>query len=254
MVIFWIIIGVLFVLSLVLLFGKGAWLIAGYNTMNIKDKQKYDPIRLTRAVGLALLLIDAATVPLIYVHTFIYSIFYFVFVCAATIILIVCANSKCLASGTAARSPESGGSPKKRRAVTTAVIVFLVLLAAAGLTTLIVSGERPPVYTISAGDGTFTIDSMYGRVIDLADIQSVELEPELPDGLSRTNGYGGFGSALKGECRSAIGDVTVYVDKSEPPFIYLVTTDGTYILNAASGDQTQALYNELILASAPRVD
>ncbi len=42
-------------LSVVLLRGKGAWLIAGYNTLNKKEKEKYDSVALCKFVGKYLL-------------------------------------------------------------------------------------------------------------------------------------------------------------------------------------------------------
>lgn len=39
------------VLSIVLFCGKGGWLIAGYNTMDDKEKQKYDEKKLCKAAG-----------------------------------------------------------------------------------------------------------------------------------------------------------------------------------------------------------
>lgn len=245
MVIFWVVIAVLFAFSVILIAGKGAWLIAGYNTMNADEKKKYDQKKLTRAVGIMLLLTDVATIPLIYVHHIAYWIFYGVFICAATIILIVYANTKCFASGVEIKKPDRDGKPKKRKVIITVVIVIIVLLVAGGSTALVVTGERPPVYTVSMEDSTFAIESMYGQVIDLSDITSIKLKPELPDDLSRSNGYGGFGSTLKGECRSSSGDFTVFLDTSVPPFIYLTTSDGNLIFNAQTAEDTRVLFAAL---------
>lgn len=56
------IIGLLFtVMALVLLTGRGAFLIAGYNTASKKEKQKYDSKALCRFMGKILLPIGIAT-------------------------------------------------------------------------------------------------------------------------------------------------------------------------------------------------
>ena len=47
----WIVVGLLVVFSLILLAGKGSFLIAGYNTLNIRKQQKYNEKRLCRVVG-----------------------------------------------------------------------------------------------------------------------------------------------------------------------------------------------------------
>ena len=44
----------LFILSIPLLLGKLSNLIAGYNTMSSKEKEKYNELKLTRAIGLIL--------------------------------------------------------------------------------------------------------------------------------------------------------------------------------------------------------
>ena len=47
-------------LSLLLISGKGSWLIAGYNTASKKEKAKYDEKLLCKVVGVGLLVIAAA--------------------------------------------------------------------------------------------------------------------------------------------------------------------------------------------------
>ena len=245
MVVFWIVIGVLLVMSLLLILGKGAWMIAGYNTMGAEEKKKYDQKKLARAVGIMLLLTAVATIPLIYVHSAAYTVFYAVFLCAAVVVLIYYANTKCFAEGYEFKKPEMTG---KRRLVISIIIGAFILLTAGGSTAIVVIGAREPVYTVSAESGVFTIESMYGLTVNLLDIESIELKAQLPGDLSRTNGYGGAGSILKGHCSSDIGPVTVFLDTSVPPFIYLITADVTLILNTSSEAETRALYDKLLAA------
>ena len=47
----WILVAVLAVLSIVLLSGKGSFLIAGYNTSSQKEKSRFNEKRLCRVVG-----------------------------------------------------------------------------------------------------------------------------------------------------------------------------------------------------------
>lgn len=47
------------VLSLVLLLGKGSWLIAGYNTASPEEKKRYDEKRLCRVTGGGMAVITA---------------------------------------------------------------------------------------------------------------------------------------------------------------------------------------------------
>lgn len=48
----------LLVLSLVLLFGKGSWLIAGYNTSSKEEKKKYNERKLCKVTGGGLLVVS----------------------------------------------------------------------------------------------------------------------------------------------------------------------------------------------------
>lgn len=50
--------GLILLLAVVLLIGKGSFLIAGYNTASREEREKYDPLKLCRVVGSGLLLIS----------------------------------------------------------------------------------------------------------------------------------------------------------------------------------------------------
>lgn len=54
-IIFGLVTGLLFVLSVILMMGKGAWLIAGYNTLSKAEKSQYDSAALCRFIGKYLL-------------------------------------------------------------------------------------------------------------------------------------------------------------------------------------------------------
>lgn len=243
MVVFWIVIGVLFVCAAILLSGRGSWMLAGYNTASREEKSRYDQKKLTRSVGIALLVIDLATVPLAFVRSTTYILFYTVFVIVSVIALMVYVNTKCLVPG--APSVTKTGASGKRNIVITFVIIVIMLAVIAGSFLMAQSGGKPPVYTLSADSSAFTIDSMYGLTIDTATIQSVELKPTLPDNLKRTNGYGGIGTVLKGYCSSAIGDVLVFIDTSKSLFLYITTPTEVIILNGETDAETEHLYDAL---------
>lgn len=127
-------------------------------------------------------------------------------------------------------------------------VVVGIIIAAAALTVALViflSGSKPTVYTIAGGE--LQITGSYGQTIQLADIQKVELKTDLPGNLRRTNGYG-LGSVIKGYCSSDMGDVSVYIDTSRPPFIYLTTKSGTVILCDETAEKTKELYSSLTAA------
>ena len=55
----WIFLAFMFIISMVLLVGKGSFLIAGYNTSSKEEKEKYNEKKLCRVVGSGLGIITA---------------------------------------------------------------------------------------------------------------------------------------------------------------------------------------------------
>jgi hypothetical protein len=132
----------------------------------------------------------------------------------------------------------------KRKNSNTRIIVFCISTAIifAIIIVSIINSGRPPVFTV--GGGILKISTDFGETVNLSDIQEVELKPNLPDNLIRTDGLG-LESVLKGEFQSGGEEMKVYVDASKPPFIYINTTNGLIIINDQTKAETQALYNEL---------
>lgn len=58
MIVQYLLIAICTILSISFFCGKGRWLIAGYNTMNDNDKQKYDYKKLCYVMGCCLAVID----------------------------------------------------------------------------------------------------------------------------------------------------------------------------------------------------
>ena len=135
---------------------------------------------------------------------------------------------------------DTPGGEKKRLPMLLGIGITAVTLIFVAV--LLVSGSKPPVYSV--GNGTFTISSDYGQKIKFSDIKSVQLKNTLPAGLSKVNGFN-LGSILKGKFSSKAGDATLYVDTAKPPFLYLTTRSGLIILNDQTTSKTQALYRRL---------
>lgn len=60
MIIGWIIVGLMTIMSIVLLSGRGGWMVAGYNTMDKTEKAKYDEKKVCKGAGIELLVVDIA--------------------------------------------------------------------------------------------------------------------------------------------------------------------------------------------------
>lgn len=244
MIITYIVAGLMFVLSIILLSGRGSWLIAGYNTMSKEKQNKYDSKKLTRATGIMTIIISLALLALAF--SLLNAIVFLIIVFVSVIIIIIYTNKYCL-------KPDSDNEEtdlmidkgkgsflniKTMIGIGFAIIVFLLV----GVSMYFSS--KPPVYTFS--NATLIITTQFGEKVNLAEIQSVQLKDDLPVIESKINGLG-LGYIQKGKFSSDIGNVTLYIDSSKPPFIYIKTTSELIILNDQSKSKTETLFNELNL-------
>lgn len=95
-IIFGLIIALLIVLSVILLMGKGAWLIAGYNTLSDEGKAQYDSVALCKFMGKYLLsiglLMPAIPVGVIFKMSWLIAI-YVAYMLVSTIFVIAYCNT-----------------------------------------------------------------------------------------------------------------------------------------------------------------
>ena len=132
------------------------------------------------------------------------------------------------------------------------IVTAVILIAAAVFAVfLLTSGMREPVVTVT--DGQISIKSMYGLDIPLADITDVDLYEqsmnELDPGMRRTNGYGGFGDALKGHFRSGkLEGFMLFVRADSAPTIRLERSGEDVYISFRDGAKTRALYDEITAA------
>lgn len=237
MIVLWAVAGLLLILSIVLLTGKGSMLIAGYNTSSAEQKARYNSEKLSRAYGVMLLIITAAIVPLTFIHSQAMIIAFMILIIAAVVVTQIYADKRCKNPVSSGESM-IGGKSRMSPAIAIVMIIPVVIL----LSVSFYIYGKPPVYSVSGG--VFTIDTSYGESIALSDIKSVQLKNELPAGLSKIDGID-FGSIDKGKFTSKAGDATVFIDAGDPPFIYLDTTSGLVIVNNRSKIKTESLYNIL---------
>src|SRR5665647_1139232 len=94
MIAMYILAGLMFLLSIILLSGRGSWLIAGYNTMSKEQQNKYDRKKLTRATGMILIIVAIAILALGF--SLINTIVFLIIVFASVIMTIIYTNICCL--------------------------------------------------------------------------------------------------------------------------------------------------------------
>ena len=255
----WIIMGAIaipfIVMGIFLINGKGAFLIAGYNTLSDSDKATYDTKALCRAVGW--LLISMAVLGLIFPLASVFESAWLFWVAIIPFMALPFGFAIYANTGNrfkinivpntpitkAERKPMTRG---KKAALAIAVILSVQMLI--GISIMIYRGERDPVVNVY-GD-IIRISASYGRDINFAQISEITLiEKSMSEiGIgTRTNGYGGFGQALKGYFNSSEnGQQVLYVYSGSSPTIKITPTTGFPIyISYRDPANTATVYLEL---------
>ena len=132
--------------------------------------------------------------------------------------------------------------------------VVIAIIASVGMVFVLVGimfcyGSKDPIVNIR--DNDIQIKAMYGLNIDLSEIADISLiEKSMYDiGIgTRTNGYGGFGEALKGNFESDIyGETLLFVQAHSSPTIKIDRIEKKDIfISFSNSEKTKQLYSELI--------
>lgn len=144
----------------------------------------------------------------------------------------------------------NGSALKAPKAVIIAIIsISAIILIAVGV--LLFYGEKDPDACIL--DDRLQIKAMYGISIDFSEIADVSLiEKSMNDiGIgTRTNGYGGFGGALKGNFKSdTLGEALLFVQTKSSPTIKIERSEKKDVyISFVNNESTEMLYRELIAA------
>ncbi|MBQ1631747.1 MAG: DUF3784 domain-containing protein [Clostridia bacterium] len=96
--ILWIVFGVIAALSAFLLTGRGANLIAGFNTASKEEKEQFDSKKLSRLVGIWMAVIALFVLAMALFSESLSVVFVYVFMCVTVIgsvVMVVLANTVC---------------------------------------------------------------------------------------------------------------------------------------------------------------
>lgn len=240
MLIIWGIAVLMGVLTVVLLLGKGSFLIAGYNTSSKEEKKEYNEKRLCRVTGggmgvITLMLIGWGVMG----EKFPVSVF--VIVTIVTVILI-----QVLSSTICRAQVNDGGEQKKDtsrdRIYRRASFIFSAVILA-GVTFVLFTGHVTPVLH----EDSLEIQVSYWSDNEVAyhSIRSVAYMEDLQRG-SRKGGIGGP-TLQAGHFKNAeFGDYMLYSYTSCDSFVVLDTEQGTVVLNGKDKAATKELYEELL--------
>ena len=264
----WIFMGVIFALMIVpgvfLINGKGAFLIAGYNTMSPEKKAKYDEKTLCKFTGWLIILYTvglALGAAMLILQIMWLGIGVMILIHVALIGAIVYFN---VGNRLKKRSDDGSSeevSPKVReKASRTKKVIIAIAVSISAISLLAVGimfylGEREPIVTVT-GVG-IEIDAMYGVSIAFADITEISLiENSMNDiGIGRrTDGYGGLGTRLKGNFQSdSLGRTLLFVHTTSSPTIHISreNTSDVY-LSFGNSESTRTKFYEIMEAYGSR--
>ncbi|MCB6201726.1 DUF3784 domain-containing protein [Extibacter muris] len=236
----WIVMVICAVLSIILLSGRGSFLIAGYNTADKEEKAKYDEKKLCRVMGAGMSVI---TVILLLCNVYEYDLprglrwIMPVGIFGVVIFLVIATNTICRK-----KVPGTTSAARKKDTfmtkVTVAVLVAIGLLVAAALYT----GDVNVRFEM---DGMNIHTSVIGnKRVEYEDIRSVAYEEDMDVGR-RTGGIGSFRIQAGGFKNSEFGAYHLYSYTDCDEYVVMETVYGTVVINGKTTSKTRELYQEI---------
>lgn len=239
----WFIAVIFLIITIILISGKGAFLIAGCNTSSKAEKLKYDEKKLCRVMGsgtgiITLFLILLAcfgdnppnwmliTLPI-------------VIITVTTVMLILC-NTICKAENISATEVTAEESKTNRRILIVTLIITAAILCIIGI--MLFTGQ---IETTVEGDSIKIAGSYWTDYsVQLDKIKSISCVDGLEVG-NRTNGLGSF-KLLEGNFRNnQFGDYILYAYLKCDNYIVIDTYNGILVINAETEQETESLYQML---------
>lgn len=238
--IIWVIVSVFALITVLLLIGKGGFLIAGYNTASEEEKSRYDPVRLSRVTGACLVPIDSV---LILTGVFqqnmpgwLLTVIPLV-IFLSVIVMLILGNTCCYRRGVVLSDREK----KKNLLVFTGITAVLLVLLAVVMV-LVTAG------TVDVGfeeeQLTVTAFTRPEEVYDRESIHSVSLEP-LPDVGKRKRGIENAKIAAGVFDNDAYGQYTLMVYPDCQTAVVLETDTGIVVINQADQDLTEDCFQQI---------
>ena len=268
--IFWsFILVTMIIMSLFLLNGKGAFLVAGYNTMSKKKQAKYDEKALCRATGRFLLWMTCCVILLPF--SIISGVTWMPYcaegiIAVSVLVFMIYANTgnrfhkkvdveKFVAEESEeekALNAKKEAKQEKFQLWLLGFTVFGLFAVIAAIPVLLLLGEKDS--TVKIIDTGIKISGMYGLKIDFSEITDISLmENGINDiGLTfRTNGYG-TSSTQKGYFQSNMyGSVLLFTKTNSSPTIHIKRNGKEDVfLNLSNNEATRTLYNDMKTAFA----
>lgn len=231
------------VLSVVLLSGKGAFLIAGYNTAGKAQKMRYDEKKLCRIVGAGLGVITLLMAGMAIAGdnppkwlTTIFPVAGIVIVA----VIIVLGNTVCKIKGSVSEKMTEEEKKANARIARASWIFTAVICLVVGIFLFI--GD----IKITVNQDSIEMDGFFWNdyTVKMQDIETISYAKDLDTGR-RTNGFGSF-KLLQGNFENRkFGAYTLYAYTKCKSYVVLETSKGIVMINAETEDKTKELYETI---------
>lgn len=216
------------------------WLISGYNTMSEEEKSNVDVVGLANFIGnscffIAGILLVSALLGLVGQ----------VALAGMVPILIIPGSIYMIIKSQKfdGNIKNTDGTIKRKAKMKVTVISTLLSLTFIGVGIGLYFSNQPTEYYVNSD--YLEISGMYGEKIYFQDIEEISLRDSLPKIKYKSNGSA-VGNMKKGHFTlEGLGSAKLFVDTSQPPFIYLKYKQRLLILNAASPEETRRLYEKV---------
>lgn len=219
---------------------KAYWLISGYNTMSLEKKKNVKIEDLGKLMGnFCFILAGFLFIFILFLMlNLIIPAIISVALLVVTIVFLLIYSQRY--DGNALN--KDGKMKTSTKIIIGAVISFLVLILG-GVGILLYQSNLPTTYEIS--NNSLNIGGIYGETIAYKDINNISLIESLPKIKLRTNGSA-IGDTLKGYFDiEELGNVKLFVNKAQPPFILIKTEKRIVILNDESAEKTKKLFERI---------
>lgn len=225
----WFIIGIFLVISIILLMGKGAFFIAGYNTASDKEKAQYYEKKLCRIIGLGFLVITLGLLFLIFNETWGLYIMIASIMIGLVIILVGSEMAK-----VSYRFNQNKHSFVVRIVLSLAMGGFIYFIMFSG--NIHIEFQKSSL----ALSGSFVSSSL----IDYQDIIQIEYREDLKIGKKK-NGINNAKIEAGRYQNDEFGNYRLYSYTNSLSYVVIETKNDLFVVSGSTKQQTQDIYRKL---------
>lgn len=212
------------------------WLIAGYNTMPQEKKENVDVEGLGSFLGNSLFLIGGIFLLGTVMNFFGYTLAFILSLASLFLItpyMLIKAQKYDKNNLT-----ESGKIKTSIKAIIGLLILVLLIVGS-----MIIYGSLDNEVSLNAN--SIEIKGKYGATINFSEIERISLIDELPPVNKKVNGFK-LGDILKGYFDlETLGEGILFIQRGQPPYIYIELKDSYIIINSEDPNVTQELYSAI---------